>query len=145
MKCPTGVTIIAILGFFGAALLLVVGLAICLGGAMVSRMAHTPIGMMAGMGGALVGVTLLGFAALGIATAIGLLKLQNWARILTIVMAGMTLLVAALGMLDAMAHVHMIFFFGALMRRAVTMAIDVWILIYLFQPDVKQAFGATGF
>jgi hypothetical protein len=145
MKRPTGVTIIAILGFFGAALLLVAGLAICMGGAMVSRMAHTPMGLMAGMGGALVGVTLLAFAALGIATGVGLLKLQNWARILTIVVAGMTLLVAGLGLLDAMAHVHMIFFFGALMRRMITMAIGVWILIYLFQPDVKQAFGATAF
>jgi hypothetical protein len=145
MNRPTGITVIAILGFCGAALLLLVGLFISLGGAMFSRMAHTPIGMMAGMGGALVGVTLLVFAGLGIATGIGLLKLQNWARILTIVMAGMTLLVAALGLLDAMAHVHMIFFFGALMRRVITMAVDVWILIYLFQPDVKQAFGATGF
>ena len=38
MKRPAGVTIIAILGFFGAALLLIAGLFICLGGAMVSRM-----------------------------------------------------------------------------------------------------------
>jgi hypothetical protein len=145
MKRPAGVTIIAILGFFGAALLLVVELSICMGGAMVSRMAHTPMGLVAGMGGTLAGVTLLGFAALGIVTGIGLLKLQNWARILTIADAGVGLLVAGLGLLDAVAHLHMIFFFGALVRRAIMVAIDVWILIYLFQPDVKQAFGATGF
>lgn len=145
MKRPTGVTIIAILGFFAAALLIVAGLAICMGGAMVSRMAHTPMGMMAGMGGTLVGVTLLGFAVLGIVTAIGLLKLQNWARILTIVATGISLLVAGLGLVDAIAHLHMIFFFGALLRRAIMVAIEVWILIYLFQPDVKKAFGATGF
>jgi hypothetical protein len=51
---------------------------------------------------------------------------------------------AGLGLLDAIAHLHMVFFFGALVRRAIVVGTDVWILIYLFQADVKQAFAATG-
>jgi len=32
-----------------------------------------------------------------------------------------------------------------LVRQIIVVAIDVWILIYLFKPHVKQAFGATSF
>lgn len=37
-----------------------------------------------------------------------------------------------------------IFFFMLFFRRIIIAAIQVWILIYLLQPHVKQAFGATG-
>jgi hypothetical protein len=142
MKRPTGVTIVAVLGFIAAALWTVAGLAICMGGAMVSRLAQTPMGRLAGMGGTLLGVMALGVAALGIVTAIGLLNLRNWARIVAIAAAGLSLLVAALGLLDALAHVHVLFFFGAFVRRALMAAVEVWILAYLLQPSVKQAFDA---
>ena len=31
------------------------------------------------------------------------------------------------------------------MIRLITLAIQIWILVNLFKPHVKQAFGATGF
>jgi hypothetical protein len=34
---------------------------------------------------------------------------------------------------------------GVLVFRLVFLAIEIWILVYLFKPHVKQAFGATGF
>jgi hypothetical protein len=37
------------------------------------------------------------------------------------------------------------FFFMLFFRRIVIAAIQVWIVIYLLKPHVKQAFGATGF
>lgn len=47
---------------------------------------------------------------------------------------------SAFGLLDAVAHFHTLFFW-----RAIFAAIQVWILVYLFQPNVKTAFGTTGF
>jgi hypothetical protein len=44
-------------------------------------------------------------------------------------------------MLSLLAHV-MVF---ALVVRVITLAIQIWILLYLFKPHVKQAFGATSF
>jgi hypothetical protein len=34
---------------------------------------------------------------------------------------------------------------AALFFALIIAAIDVWILVYLFKPDVKQAFGAANF
>jgi len=40
-----------------------------------------------------------------------------------------------------MMHLHVILLFW----RAIFLALNVWIIVYLLQPNVKQAFGATGF
>jgi len=144
MERPAGVTIIAVLGIIGGAVLAVIGLILCTGGALFSGMAQRPLGIMIGAGSAVVGVILLGIAALYIVTAIGLLKLQAWARILAIILTVGGLFLSVLGLFDAFRYPHMLFFFGVLVRHIVVIAIDVWILVYLFQPNVKQAFGATG-
>lgn len=144
MERPAGVTIIAVLGIIGGAVLAMIGLILCTGGALFSGMAQRPLGIMIGAGSAVVGVILLGIAALYIVTAIGLLKLQAWARILAIVLTVGGLFLSVLGLFDAFRYPHMLFFFGVLVRHIVVIAIDVWILVYLFQPNVKQAFGATG-
>lgn len=140
MQRPTGVTIIAVLGIIFGALVALAGLWTLVGGALVSSMAHRPIGMMMGMGGALAGVVLLGLAALVIVTSVGLLKLQEWARVLAIVLNAVHLLVAALGLMDAFRNIHMLFFFGVMLRHIVMIVIGVWIIVYLIQPKVKQAF-----
>ncbi len=143
MQRPAGVTIIAVLGIIAGAALALMGLALCMGGAMFSGMAHRPLGMMIGMGGAVVGIVLLGIAALYIITSIGLLKLQEWARVLAIVLTAVGLLVSGLGLFDVFRHPHVMFFFGVFIRHVVMVAIDVWIIIYLLQPNVQRAFGAT--
>jgi hypothetical protein len=76
MQRPTGVTILAVLGFVGAATLFAAGLMLCLGGAMLSRMANRPMGMMLGMGGAVVGAFVLFLAGLYLVTSIGLLTFK---------------------------------------------------------------------
>jgi hypothetical protein len=141
MQRPTGVTILAVLGFLGAACLGMFGLIALLGGAMFSRMANRPFGVMAGIGGAMIGAVILFFAALYLVTSIGLLNLQNWARILLVILIGLGLVSSAFGLLGALAHFRIFLFFW----RAIVAAIEVWILMYLFQPNVKQAFGATSF
>jgi len=143
MQRPVGVTIIAVLGIIGGAVLAVLGILLCAGGAMLSGIAQRPAGMMMGMGGAVVGVIFLGIAVLYIVTAIGLLKLAEWARVLAIVLTAVGLLVSVLGLFDVFRHPHVLFFFGVFVRHVVVVGIDVWILVYLFQPGVKQAFVAS--
>lgn len=140
MQRPTGVTIIAVLGIiFGAAAALE-GLWIWFGTALFSTMARRPVGMMIGMTGAFAGIVLLGIAALVIVTSVGLLNLQEWARVLAIVLNAVHLVVAGLGLMEALRHIHMLFFFGMMLRHIVMIAIGVWIIVYLIQPHVKQAF-----
>ena len=142
MERPTGVTILAILAFIGAGCTALAGLMFLLGGAMMSSMHAFPrFGMMAGMGSAMLGIMCLGLAALGLVVGVGLWKLQEWARVLAIVLAGLELVVTGFGVLGPLMAFHLIFF---LFWRAVVLGLDVWIIVYLFQPHVRKAFGATG-
>ena len=142
MERPAGVTILAVVAFIFGGLLALGGLGMMLGGAVLSRMANSGgLGMLAGVGGAIIGFVFLGFAVVYIVDAIGLLKVANWARILTIILVGLSLLRSAFGMMRSLGHLHPVGVFFSL----VIAAIDVWILVYLFNPDVKQAFGATSF
>ena len=142
MERPAGVTILAVVAFILGGFSALGGLGVMLGGAALSRMASGGgLGMLASLGGAVLGVIFLGFAAIYIVDAVGLLKVANWARILTVVLVALHLLRSAFGLLRAVAHVHPIGLFFTLIFAAV----DVWILVYLFKPEVKQAFGATSF
>lgn len=70
----------------------------------------------------------------------GLLKLQNWARIVSIVFAGI-----GLGSSPAtLAHFSARLFPFQVVRFGAGFVIDIWVLIYLFRPHVKKAFGADG-
>ncbi|HXA79547.1 MAG TPA: hypothetical protein VNV41_20610 [Candidatus Acidoferrales bacterium] len=142
MERPTGVTILAVLGFIATGLLVLAALVVLLGGAMVANMAARPgMGMIAGIGGAIIGVALLGFAVLYAVVGIAFLKLQNWARILVIVLCGLGVLFNGLGVLTALFHFHVL----VATVRAIVVAVDLWVALYLLKPHVKQAFGATGF
>jgi hypothetical protein len=142
MERPAGVTILAVVAFFLAALLALGALGAFLGGAILSHLARGGgMSMLAGVGGAILGVIFLGFAVIYIVDAVGLLKVANWARILTIVLVALSLLQSVFRTLRLLTHLHPVGMFFTL----IIVAIDVWILVYLFKPDVKQAFGATSF
>jgi hypothetical protein len=142
MERPAGVTILAVVAFIFGGFMALGGLGAMLGGAVLSRVANSGgLGMLAGVGGAILGFVLLGFAVVYIVDGIGLMKVANWARILTIILVGLSLLRSAFGMMRSLGHMHPVGVFFSL----VIAAIDVWILVYLFNPDVKQAFGATSF
>jgi len=143
MERPTGVTILAVLYFIGTAILGLCGLLFIVGGSMLSGLAHSggPGSAIFAAGGAIVGAVFLVLALLELAMGIGFLKLQNWARVVAIVLTGIGALFGVLGLFSLLAHV-MVF---ALMIRLITLAIQIWILVYLFKPHVKQAFGATSF
>ena len=143
MERPTGVTIIAVLYFIGTAILGLFGLLFIVGGSMLSGLAQSggPGSAIFAAGGALVGAVFLVLALLELVIGIGFIKLQNWARVVAIVLTGIAVLFGVLGLFSLLAHV-MVF---ALMIRLITLAIQIWILVYLFKPHVKQAFGATSF
>jgi hypothetical protein len=140
MQRPTGVTVLAVLAFVGGGLLVLAALVMFVGGAMVSTMTSYPLGTLGTIGGAIVGVVLLGFAVLYVVLGLGLWKLQNWARILSLVLVGLGLLFNVLGLLGSLLHFHLFL----LLWRVIVVAIQVWIVMYLLKPEIKQAFAATG-
>lgn len=142
MSRPNGIVALAIFSFLGAGMALLGAFAVL---AVALGVPQLFVAMLYRAGP---GVTLdleivslfLGSPLL-IANGIGLLRLRNWARILTICLTGLSLLVEIFAVLGAHGPMWMSQMFTNLVKGA----IDVWILIYLFKPHVKQAFGATGF
>ena len=142
MERPAGVTILAAVAFILGGFSVLGALGMALGGAVLSRMASgSGLGMLASLGGAVLGAIFFGFAVIYVVDAVGLLKVANWARILTVVLVVLHLFRSAFGLMRAVGHVHPIGLFFTL----IFVAVDVWILVYLFNPEVKQAFGADGF
>jgi hypothetical protein len=147
MQRPTGVTIIAILDFIGAAGLLILGLLSFVGGSLIAGFfnaastangatgAAPAAGWMAGIG-IFIGAIFLAFAIFAIFIAIGLLKLKNWARITTIVLS-------ALGLLGSLRNLAMAFHGGGMVYTIIVLAYYIWVIWYMLQPSVKTAFGQT--
>ena len=142
MERPAGVTILGVLAFIGAGLSVLAALGMLLGGAMLANMAARPgMGMIAGVGGVALGVFFLVIAALYAVIGTGMFKLQNWARILVIVLSFLGAFLNALSLLGSLIHLHPL----AVLWSLIVIGINVWIAMYLRKPHVKQAFGATGF
>src|SRR6185437_1629893 len=142
MARPTGVTILAVLGFILAGLML---LAACImfavGAAGIATMAggHAMGGGMLATLGAFAGAACLIFAVLYILSAVGLLKLRSWGRLLTIVLVAISLLLGIRGVVMGAAHG----LGSPVISQIIIIAIDAWVLVYLFKPHVKQAFGQS--
>ncbi|HXQ98726.1 MAG TPA: hypothetical protein VN774_09815 [Candidatus Limnocylindrales bacterium] len=145
MQRPTGVTILAVLEFLGAACLLMLGLLAFASGAFIAQLLAKAPGMGALAGGAVavVGVVCLLFAALYGVTGYGLLALQNWGRIITMILVALGAIFGLLGLLGAVSHMTTTSV-GLIIWQLIWLAIYVWILMYLNRPDVKQAFNQAG-
>jgi uncharacterized membrane protein (DUF2068 family) len=141
MQRPTGVTIIAILSFLGAAACIMLGLFSFVGGAVIAKMLANMPGMSALGGGivAALGVVFLLIGALYAITGYGLWALKNWGRVIMIVLMALGLVFGLLGLVAVFSN----FTAGAIVMQVIRLAICAWILWYLFQPNVKQAFGQT--
>lgn len=139
MERPVGVTIIAILDFLGAFFLVIAGLFLILGlGALGAARGHAG-GMIALAGlGAVGAAFMFVFAAVAAFVGYGLIKLQNWARIVTIVLAGLGLVFAIPSLLFLVVRFHPF----AIMSLFIRVAINALILWYMLQRPVKEAFGA---
>jgi hypothetical protein len=143
MERPTGVTIIAVLQFIGAAVLVLVGIASALGMSVLGTMLgmkHAVGGSGAAMlasAGVLVAIIMFVFASLSGLLGYGMWNLRDWARIVTMVLAGVGAIGAALGFFFALAHMNV---FG-LALTVIRLGINVAILWYLNLPEVSRAFS----
>jgi hypothetical protein len=145
MERPTGVTVLSVLNFIGAAFYVLGALGIFMGGAFLANMTRSsPQGgagmtaMIAGLGAVLGVICLIG-AGLCLLVGIGLWKLANWARILQIVLLALGVCFGLFGLFGSLMNFHA----GQLIWQLIFLAIYIWIIVYLFKPHVKQAFGAT--
>jgi hypothetical protein len=141
MQRPTGITILAVLYFIGAVFLLLGAFAFFAGGSFLAQVLASMPGMSTLAGGlvTVVGVVLLAFAALYGATGYGLISLKSWGRILAIIFTVLGLVGTLVGFISIVSNFGM----GVAIWQVVKLGICVWILWYLFQPNVKQAFGQT--
>ena len=143
MQRPVGVTVLAVLNFIGACFLVLGGLLAIVGAGFLgaSAAAGKPMGPMALLagGGIIIGVFFIIFAVIPVVIGYGLLKLKNWARIVSIVFAVIGIVGSLPGLFSALGHV-VIF---TLVVNLIGIGIDALIVWYLLQPDVKKAFAAA--
>lgn len=139
MARPGGVTVIAVLQFLGAALCALFGLGALTGAGFVTTILRKQ-GAAAGMNftanmGAVFAVAFFIIAAIFALLAWGLLKLKEWARIIMIVLAGVSAVFTVIGMAQ----------FGSSMMTSgiLRLVIDVLIIWYLMIPRVRTAFKAS--
>jgi hypothetical protein len=143
MQRPAGVTVIAVLDFIGAGFCVIGALVAFFFGSMLASFIGAAAGangtvapgagVMAGIG-VVLGVGFLVGAALIIFVALGLLKLKNWARVVTIVLG-------ALGLLGNLAKFARGMGGSGMVWTIISLAYDIWVIWYMLQPNVKAAFG----
>ena len=136
---PVGVTILAVLFFIvGARYFFEI---LIIGSTVLRSLAGLLINPLAGIVVIVSLASALVQAALFVAIGIGLLKLQNWVRVLLIVLIGLVLLMAARALVISGAQ-GIVSSPGPVLIAG---SIVVGVLVYLFRPHVKQAFGAIRF
>jgi hypothetical protein len=124
---PTGVTILAVLAAIGGVLGLLGGIALLgLGG----LAAAGGSGLLASYG-AIFGILAIVQGALALAFAYGAWTLKPWAWMLGIIAFGISLALSVLNVVGG----------GNIGSQAISIAIGIAIIYYLFTPAVKQAFG----
>ena len=145
MGRPTGVTVIAILDFIGAGLCVLGGLGMILGGGFMATMMSQQgghgsagaAGILAGLGAA-AGVFMIIMGGVGALVGFGLWKLKEWARIVSIILFGISAVFQLLGIVGSLAH----FTVFALLWGVFWLAVDAFLIWYLLKPEVKAAFQA---
>ena len=143
MKRPAGVTIIAVLTFFGAALLALGSIAFFFVAVMVMTGgdAGDPISVaITGMGVA-GGFSMLVLAGGAACLTIGVVQLSEWARIASIasIAVGIGCTIFSLFALKGYLVIPVL---PSILCHLLVMATAVWMLAYLLLPRVRQVFGA---
>jgi uncharacterized membrane protein (DUF2068 family) len=128
MQRPTGITVLAILAAIGGVFGILGGLALIGVGAVVAS--------SAGLGGlaAILGLIALAYGILSLVLAYGFWTLQPWAWTL-----GVGLEVAGI-VINVLQYINNT---SALGGTIFSIAINAIVLWYLYQPNVKAAFGRT--
>jgi hypothetical protein len=137
MARPTGVTILGILGILWGGFVVAGSFLLFLGLAIVSWFLAGLPAIFLGLGAAVVGGFFFVYGVLHLLVGVGLLRLAEWARVLAMALAAINLAFTALRLLAILTP----FFFFFAFRRLFVCAVDVLILWYLSQPQIKQAFS----
>ena len=142
MVRPVGVTILAILNFIGAAFCLLGGIGMILGGGFIATMLSQQsqgsagaAGVLAGLGAA-AGVFIIIMGGVSALLGFGLWKLKEWARIVSIVLYGISGAFQLLALLGSLAHFNVFAFVWSIFW----VAVDAFVIWYLLKPEVKAAF-----
>ena len=135
---PAGVVLIAFYHLLSGLLLLLIAALLLVGGSLPALAGAGP--MMAGLGivlGVGSAVFFLFYACVAAAAGYGIWNMREWGRILSIVLAAVSLVFSFPGLLMMGLHVHL--FFGT--YRLVRIAISILIIWYLVQPQIRALFG----
>jgi hypothetical protein len=130
---PIGITLLALLVLAGAAIYILGGIIFALGWAQLPPQLGLPP-----EAAAVLPVALIILGALGLALGLGLWSLRSWARKVAIVLS-------ALGVVGAIVGVGTAVSAGTsteIVLSFLSVAVRSFILWYLLQPHVKQAFTA---
>jgi len=150
MNRPVGVTLIAVLDFLGMAAQFALGLVFLLGmsflGSIVSKnLAQNPqfsgvnvMGILAASG-VVIAVGFFIFAVIAALLGWGLLKLKNWARIISIIYSSIGILFLSLGVLFSLVRFRPVNF----MWDGFWLVVNAAIVWYLLQANVKAAFEGS--
>jgi hypothetical protein len=144
VKRPTGVTIIAVLTFCGAVTLALGSFGFFLIGvmAMASGDAGQPVSAaIVGMGVA-GGFSLLVLASVAACLAIGVLKLREWAWIVSIASIAVGIGCAIFSIFAFWGY-RLIPVVAMIVFHLLVMATGIWMLAYLARPNVRRAFRAA--
>jgi hypothetical protein len=143
VKRPTGVTAVAVLTFFGAAILALgsfafffVAVMATTGGDAGERVSIALTGM--GFAG---GFSLLVLAAIATSIAIGVLKLREWARIISIASIGVGIAFAVFSLFAFRRYVIPVV--PSIACHLLVMLVAGCMAEYLSRNRVKQLFGAS--
>ena len=139
---PTGVVLIALYHFLSALFLVLFATFLVVGGTVLAGMfGASNFGPATGLGlglmvGALGGVFSLVFALVAAIAGWGMWSMREWGRVLSIVLAVISLIFSLPGLLMMGLHLHL--FFGT--YRLFRIAISILIIWYLVQPQIKSLF-----
>ena len=129
-EVPTGVKVISVLYYIGAAVELLVAILLFVGAGTIA----SKIPIIGAIGAGLfivIGVVLIGLGVLSFFIGKGLWKAQKWARIVAIIFAAVGVVLALLGMVQ-----------GQITSNMISLVISAAIGGYLwFSKDVKTAFA----
>jgi uncharacterized membrane protein len=146
MERPAGVTLIALLEFLIATLLILFAMASAMGasvlGAILSRTRDigAPGFFLFAGAGMFLAVLVLVPAVVCILLGYGLWELRNWARIGTMIFAILGVAGAAIGLLWSLTHLRVL----GVMASSIRLSLNLLVLWYLSQSRVKGYFILPG-
>ncbi|MHB8586349.1 MAG: hypothetical protein ACYDDF_11010 [Thermoplasmatota archaeon] len=138
-KRPTGIAILVVLDAIGIGLAALVGVTLLLLGptigARIAARTGSGFGAAAGTGFQAFGIFLIIAAAVALWIAMGLWNGKEWARVTTLVLSWVGLVLNALSTLARLARP------GLLLGSVLGLAVEIVVIWYLMQPGVKSWFG----